>query len=1081
MPKRENIKKALIIGSGPIIIGQAAEFDYSGSQALKSLREEGVQTVLANSNPATIQTDTEMADATYIEPLTVETVEKIIEKERPDGILSGMGGQTALNLTAELAEHGILEKYKVKVLGTPVSAIVAGEDREKFRDLMVKIGEPVPPSKAVTTVKDALEYAEQINYPVIVRAAFTLGGTGSGVAGNPFDLERIASNGIALSRIHQVLIEKSVAGWKEIEYEVMRDSADNCITVCNMENFDPMGIHTGESIVVAPSQTLSDYEYQMLRTAAIKIIRALGVEGGCNIQFALDPNSEKYYIIEVNPRVSRSSALASKATGYPIAFIAAKIAIGLTLDEISNPITKETKASFEPALDYIVTKIPRWPFEKFRTADRTLGTQMKSTGEVMAIGRNFEESLQKAIRSLDIDKIGLVGNEKKDKEKVGKAEIEQHLIVPTHKRLFQIVEALKSGFSVEKIAELTKIDKWFIAKILHIVEIEKMLPKAKSQGLKANIEYARKFGFIDEQIENIIGRRIPHPAHRIPRSYKMVDTCAAEFEAKTPYYYSTSGTKTDVRTSEKKKVIILGSGPIRIGQGIEFDYCTVHAVWALRELGYEAIIINNNPETVSTDYDTSDRLYFEPLHLEDVLSVCEVEKPYGIITQFGGQTAVNLSLALKKHGVKVLGTTPNDVDRAENRDEFAKVLKKLKIPQAKYGIAYSYKEAKKIAEKLSYPVLVRPSYVLGGRAMEIVHTDEDLETYMKEAVKVSKEHPIRVDKFLDNAIELDVDAVCDGKDVFIGGIMEHIEEAGVHSGDASCVVPPQTLSRQLVETVKDFTRKILLELKVVGMANIQYAIKDNVAYVLEANLRSSRTVPFISKAIGVQLAKVGTKAIMGKSLKELGLAEKEIIPCHVSVKSVVFPFDKLPGADIHLGPEMKSTGESMGIGYDFGEAFYKAQQGAYVTLPKKGRIFFAVNKNDKKFVAGLAKTFVELGFEIISVGNTAKIISLENIPVTKVLKASEGAPNVVDLIKEKGVDLVINTPTSGGNSAKDGFKIRRACITAKIPCITTMSGAFAALKAIKKIKESDFSVKSLNEYHSAKEQQPLSPLSVRLS
>ena len=1056
MPKRTDIKKALVIGSGPIVIGQAAEFDYSGSQALKALKEEGIKTVLVNSNPATIQTDPDMADSTYIEPLTAESLEKVIEKERPDGILSGMGGQTGLNLVSELAEKGILQKYNLKVLGTPIKAIQWGEDRDKFKELMIKIGEPVPPSKAVNAVEQALEFATQIGYPVIVRAAYTLGGTGSGIAHNQFELERIASLGLELSRIHQVLVEKSVAGWKEIEYEVMRDSADNCITVCNMENFDPVGIHTGDSIVVAPSQTLTDYEYQMLRTAAIKIIRALGVEGGCNIQFALHPNSEEYVIIEVNPRVSRSSALASKATGYPIAFIAAKIAIGFTLDELPNPITKETKASFEPALDYIVTKIPRWPFEKFRTADRTLGTQMKSTGEVMAIGRNFEESLQKAIRSLDIDKIGLVDGS----EDNGKIDLTDHLKTPTHKRLFHIVTALKSGIKAEEISEISKIDLWFIKKIEHIIEIEKLL----KSGKKDAIEYAQKFGFIEKQIEKISGKK-----SKSARVYKMVDTCAAEFEAKTPYYYSTSGTTTDVMESRsgKKKVIILGSGPIRIGQGIEFDYCTVHAVWALREMGYEAIIINNNPETVSTDYDTSDRLYFEPLNLEDVLAVCEVEKPIGVITQFGGQTAVNLSIPLKRAGIKVLGTDPDDMNNAENRDRFTKLCKKLKIPRPEFGIAYSKEEAKKIVKKLGYPVLLRPSYVLGGRGMEIIHSDEDFETYVTEAVKVSKDHPVLIDKFLDNATELDIDAVCDGKDVFIGGVMEHIEEAGIHSGDSSCVTPPQTLSKELVQRVKDYTKKLALALNVRGMINVQYAIQDGIIYVLEANVRSSRTVPFISKATGVALAKIGTKVITGKTLKELGYANKEIAPKHVSVKSVVFPFDKLIGADVSLGPEMRSTGESMGIDYDFGSAFYKAQMGAHVHLPAKGRVFFAVSKKDKEIIGKLAKGFSDLGFEIVSVGKTAKIISLDNIFVRKVLKASEGSPNVVDMIKEGGVDLVVNTPTKGGMASKDGFKIRRACLNAKIPCITTISGAFAALEAIKKMQGTGFKVKSLKEYYAA--------------
>jgi len=1018
MPKRD-IKKALVIGSGPIVIGQAAEFDYSGSQALKAMKEEGIKTVLVNSNPATIQTDVEMADAVYIEPLIPEVVEDVIKKERPDGVLSGMGGQTALNLVSELEERGVLKKYGVKVLGTPVSAIDACENRESFKQMMINIGEPVPKSKSVTTVEDALGFADELGYPVVVRPAYTLGGTGGGIAYDRLELMRIASNGIALSRISQVLIEECVLGWKEIEYEVMRDSKDNCITVCNMENFDPMGIHTGESIVVAPSQTISDDQYHMLRTASLKIIRALNVEGGCNIQLALDPNSDDYRIIEVNPRVSRSSALASKATGYPIALIAAKIAAGLTLEEIPNAVTKDTPACFEPALDYIVVKIPRWPFEKFRLADRTLGTEMRATGEVMAIGRTFEEALLKAVRSLDIGKSDLGSSGEKSRET-----IEHYLKVPTHKRLFYIADALRNGFSVEDVIELTMIDPWFIEKI------NGMLKKKKG---KQNV------------------------------CYKMVDTCAAEFEAKTPYYYSTEGEISESKPSDKKKVIILGSGPIRIGQGIEFDYCTVHAVWALREMGIESIIINNNPETVSTDYDTSDKLYFDPIDLESVMNVVEAEKPDGVITQFGGQTAVNLSIPLKKSGVKVLGTTPEDMDLSEDRDKFSKILDKLKIPQAENGIAHSLGDARKIVKKIGYPVLVRPSYVLGGRAMEIVHDETELLGYMKEAVRVSEEHPILVDKFLEHAIEVDVDCVCDGKDVLIGGIMEHIEEAGVHSGDSSCVVPPQTLSKEVVGKIKEYTRKLALEMRVIGLMNLQYAVKDEIVYVLEANPRSSRTIPFISKVTGIPLAKIAAKIIMGKTLKELGC--KETTPKHVSVKSVVFPFNKMPGSDIRLGPEMKSTGESMGISDSFDSAYYKAQIGAGVKLPKSGRVFFAVRKGDKEQISEVARGFSDLGFTILAVGKTSKIMRIDGVQNKKVLKYSEGSPNIVDLINDGSVQLVINTPTKGGVAKRDGYKIRRACIRAGIPCITTIAGARAALGAIKKRGEVEFEVKALGEYY----------------
>ncbi|MFH1424998.1 MAG: carbamoyl-phosphate synthase large subunit [archaeon] len=1016
---KRDVKKVLVIGSGPIVIGQAAEFDYSGSQALKAMKEEGVKTVLVNSNPATIQTDRDMADAVYIEPLTPEIVEKVIEKEKPDGILSGMGGQTALNIISELAERGVLEKHNVQVLGTPVDTIETSENRELFKQMMLKIGEPVPKSKSVNTVQEALDFAEEIGYPVVVRPAYTLGGSGGGIAHDFVDLERIAGNGISLSRIGQVLIEEYLSGWKEIEYEVMRDSADNCITICNMENLDPMGIHTGDSIVVAPSQTLSDDDYHMLRSASLKIIRALKVEGGCNIQFALDPKSSDYRIIEVNPRVSRSSALASKATGYPIALISAKIAIGRTLGEIPNAVTKDTPASFEPALDYIVVKIPRWPFEKFPMADRTLGTEMRSTGEVMAIGRTFEEALDKAVRSLDIGKKLIDGTGEMDK-----GHLREFLTVATHKRLFHIVDAIKSGFSDEEIVELTKIDPWFIWKVRSIVE--------SGDGKKK-------------------------------KCYKMVDTCAAEFEAKTPYYYSTEGDVSESVASNKKKIIILGSGPIRIGQGIEFDYCTVHAVWALREMGIETIVINNNPETVSTDYDTSDKLYFEPLDFEHVMNVVNVEKPTGIITQFGGQTAVNLSLPLEKAGVKVFGTSPKSMDLAEDRTKFTKVLKKLKIPQANYGVAHSFEDAKKVVASIGYPVLVRPSYVLGGRAMEIVHSEDELVNYMKEARKVSEKRPILIDQFLQNAIEVDVDAVCDGSEVLIGGIMEHIEQAGVHSGDSSCVVPPQSLSNEIVKKIRDYTKKLALGLNVVGLMNVQYAVKDEVVYVLEANPRSSRTVPFISKATGIPLAKIAAQVIAGKKLKELKVKNK--ILNHVSVKSVVFPFNKLPGSDTKLGPEMKSTGESMGIADSFPEAFYKAQLGAGVEIPSDGCVFFAVNHEDKEHITEIARGFEGLGFEILAVGRTAKILRVDGVSVRKVFKASEGNLNIVDLIKRGEVDLVINTPTKGGSANRDGYKIRTACIRSNVPCITTLAGARAALKAIENAGRGGMQVKPLGDYY----------------
>ncbi|HIJ99263.1 TPA: carbamoyl-phosphate synthase large subunit [archaeon] len=1017
MPKRSDIKKVLVIGAGPVVIGQAAEFDYSGSQALKSIREEGLETVVVNSNPATIQTDTDMADSVYIEPLTLESLTRIIEKEKPDGVLSSFGGQTGLNLTAELADAGVLEKNGVEILGTPLKAIKDCEDRKLFKDMMIAIDEPIPESGIANSIDEARKIAEKVGFPVIVRPAYTLGGTGGGIADNMRDLENIAAGGIANSRIGQILIEECVTGWKEIEYEVMRDSADNCITVCNMENFDPVGIHTGDSIVVAPSQTLTDKEYQMLRSASLKIIRALKVEGGCNIQFALDPKSDKYIVIEVNPRVSRSSALASKATGYPIALIAAKISIGMTLDEIENPITEETKASFEPALDYIVTKIPRWPFEKFYLADRTLGTEMRSTGEVMAIGRTFEESIEKAVASLDIDKESLVDGAE-DFERL------YHLEIPTHKRLFYIASALKKGMDVMEINKLTGIDPWFLNGIKKVFS-----KRTESNG------------------------------------FKMVDTCAAEFAAKTPYFYSAEG-ENEAESEKKKKVMILGSGPIRIGQGIEFDYSTVHALGAIKEEGIESIIINNNPETVSTDYDTSDRLYFEPLTFSSVMRIIDNERPYGVMTQFGGQTSVNLSLALEKAGVNILGTSPKDMDRAEDRDKFSKVVKKLGIPQAENGVAHSLEEAKGVIERIGYPVLIRPSYVIGGRAMEIVFNDLDLERYISEAVKVSKEHPVLIDEFLGSATEIDVDAVSDGTDTLIGGIMEHIEQAGIHSGDSSCVTPTQTLTKEEIRTIKKYTRELARELGIKGLLNIQYAVRDSVVYVLEVNPRSSRTVPFISKASGIQLAKIAAKVMLGKSLKELAYVEPEKNQ-HVSVKSVVFPFNKIPGSDIALGPEMKSTGEAMGIADNFPIAYYKAQLGAGLKLPENGKIFFAVRNRDKEEAVEIAREFENMGFKIAGTGRTAKILRINGIQVQKVLKPGEGVPDIVSMIKGKGIDLVINTPTTAGSQERAGYKIRRACIKHAIPCITTMSGAGAALEAIKfrKYNGGSHEVMSLQDYH----------------
>ncbi|RZN36316.1 MAG: carbamoyl-phosphate synthase large subunit [Methanophagales archaeon ANME-1-THS] len=1070
MPKAADIKKVLVIGSGPIQIGQAAEFDFSGSQACRALREEGIKVVLVNSNPATIMTDFELADVIYIEPLVADVVAKIVERESPDGILAGLGGQTALNLTAELAEKGVLSEYNIRVLGTPLEAIYNAEERERFKQTMERINEPIPRGFTVNSVTQAEEVADQLGLPLIIRPSYTLGGTGGGVARTPEELRTIVSYGLQVSRIHQVLVEESVLGWKEIEYEVMRDAKDTCITICNMENIDPMGIHTGESIVVTPSQTLSDEEHQMLRTAAINIIRSLKIEGGCNIQFALKDGS--YRVIEVNPRVSRSSALASKATGYPIARVAAKIAIGLHLDEIRNDVTKETPASFEPAIDYVVVKIPRWPFDKFPEADRTLTTSMKSTGEVMAIGRTFEEAMQKALRSLEVDKgfgFGYDG--------WSETELRQLLATPTDDRIFVIYEALKRGFNSEEIARMSGIDLFFIKKIEKIQRAEDQLSTGREVDM-LSLKQLKRMGFLDERIAELTGRSREEVsdlrrAQGIRPTYKMVDTCAAEFEAKTPYFYSTYEDECELNPTARRKILIIGSGPIRIGQGIEFDYCTVHAVTALKEEGIEAHIINNNPETVSTDYDTSDKLFFEPLTLEDVMNVIEKENHDGVMVQFGGQTSINLAVPLKqeleriKARTVILGTEPENIDAAEDRARFRTFLLRLGIPQAESGYATSVTEAKEIASKISFPVLVRPSYVLGGRAMKIVHDDEELIRYMQEAVRVSREKPVLIDKFLEKAIEIDVDAVCDGEEVLIGAIMEHIEEAGIHSGDATCVIPPQSLSREVIEKIREYTKRIALALQIKGLLNIQMAAKGEVVYVLEVNPRASRTMPYVAKATGIPLAKLAAKVMLGYKLRDLDSKEREL--GHVAVKEVVLPFSKLRGVDTILGPEMKSTGEVMGIDSEFDRAFFKAELAAGNPLPvdHASAVFISVCDEDKEAAVNVALQLTEAGLSILGTAGTVEYLRERGIDAEPLKKLQEGSPNVVELMhsSENRIKLVINTPTDK-QSFKDGYQIRRSCIDLSIPYVTTMQAAKAAASAILSMRKSgrEIAVKSLNEY-----------------
>lgn len=1048
--KRTDIKTILVIGSGPIIIGQAAEFDYSGTQACLSLKEEGYKVILINSNPATIMTDVEIADKVYIEPISLEFVSRIIRKERPDALLPTLGGQTGLNMAVELEKSGILEECKVEVLGTKLSAINQAEDRDLFRELMRELNEPVPESDIVNTVEGALEFADRIGYPVIVRPAFTMGGTGGGIAATEEELKEIAELGLKYSPVTQCLIEKSIAGYKEIEYEVMRDSNDNAIVVCNMENIDPVGVHTGDSIVVAPSQTLSDREYQLLRNASLKIIRALGIEGGCNVQLALDPHSFNYYVIEVNPRVSRSSALASKATGYPIAKIAAKIAVGLTLDEIMNPVTGKTYACFEPALDYVVTKFPRFPFDKFETADRRLSTQMKATGEVMAIGRNFEESLQKAIRSLETG-IRHLGLKKKYADALTPEEIERRIRVCDDERLFIIGDALRKGYDWEQIVEWSKIDKFFIWKIKKLIDFEQKIKENKFD--KDVCLEAKKLGFSDVNIGYLWGITNKEvfkfrKENGIMPVYKMVDTCAAEFESETPYFYGTYEEENESVVTDKEKVIVLGSGPIRIGQGVEFDYATVHSVWAIKEMGYEAIIINNNPETVSTDFSISDKLYFEPLTEEDVMNIIELEKPKGVVVQFGGQTAINLADKLASHGVQILGTTLEDLDRAENRDKFEKALQDLGIPQPLGKTSTSKEEAIVIANEIGYPVLVRPSYVLGGRAMEIVYNEAELSHYMENAVEASPEHPVLIDRYLTGK-EVEVDAICDGETVIIPGIMEHIERAGVHSGDSIAVYPPQKLTQEQIDTLVDYTQRLARGLNIVGLMNIQYVISDGNVYVIEVNPRSSRTVPFLSKITDVPMAKLATKAVLGAKLTDLGY-KNGLVPNKegVFVKVPVFSFSKLSKVDISLGPEMKSTGEVMGKDSTLEKALYKGLVGAGRKVPTHGAILFTVADQDKAEAVELARRFSEIGFRIWATEGTAKYFSEHGVTAKIGYKIGEDDVNLIDLIQKGKVQYVVNTTTKGKQVERDGFQIRRMSVENGVPCLTSMDTVAAILNVI---------------------------------
>jgi carbamoyl-phosphate synthase large subunit len=1063
MPKDTSIRKILVIGSGPIVIGQGCEFDYSGVQACKALKEEGYEVILVNSNPATIMTDPEFAHRTYIEPITPEVVEKIIIREKPDALLPTLGGQTALNTSMSLFKSGALDKHRVRMIGANADAIDKGEDRQRFKEAMLKIGLDLPLSGTAHTMEEARKVAEEIGrFPLIIRPAFTLGGQGGGIAYNREEFEEIITRGLDLSPVSEVLIEESLLGWKEFEMEVMRDRKDNCVVICSIENLDPMGVHTGDSITVAPIQTLTDREYQIMRDASFAVIREIGVEtGGSNIQFATDPKTGRMIVIEMNPRVSRSSALASKATGFPIAKIAAKLAVGYTLDELPNDITRETPASFEPTIDYVVTKIPRFTFEKFPTANPVLTTSMKSVGEAMAIGRTFKESMQKCLRSLETGRWGF-GFDSKEPQNATKEEITRKLQIPNAERIFWLQTAFVNGWTIEEVHAASAIDPWFLQHLKEIADEGKSLAAT-------DLRRAKKLGFSDRQIAKSRGihedeiRAERKKAGIIP-TYRLVDTCAAEFEAFTPYFYSTYGDENEARETEKKKIIILGGGPNRIGQGIEFDYCCVHAAFAVKELGYEAIMVNSNPETVSTDYDTSDKLFFEPLTLEDALNICDQEKPFGVIVQFGGQTPLNLAADLERHGVPIIGTSPKSIELAEDRKFFSALLDKLKLKQADAGTATNETEALTIANRIGYPVLVRPSFVLGGRAMMIVYSDDELSRYMREAVTASPERPVLVDRFLDNATEVDVDCISDGETSVVGAIMEHIEQAGIHSGDSACVIPSFSLSdsikAEIVRAAKDLAR----ELKVIGLMNIQFAVKDEQLYVIEVNPRASRTVPFVSKATGVSLAKLAAKVMLGHKLKDLGFTET-IVPPHFSVKEAVFPWNRFPGIDIVLGPEMKSTGEVMGIDRDWGMAYAKSQISAFNPLPTSGNVFLSVSDRDKDRAVAIARDLASLGFTIYSTGGTHTRLSAEGIPSNRLFKLAEQArPNVIDMMKNREIHFVINTP-SGHEARADEVQIRATAIAQKISHATNLAAAEASVKAIRSLKEKELTVQSIQEYH----------------